>query len=400
MKKISFLGDIMCEPSMLTPNLQADGSYNFDDTFVNLKPILKEADYVIGNMEFPLAGTETSYSPTFFTFNAPDSYADTIKNMGVDLVSIVNNHTLDRGVDGMMRTMKVLDKKGLDRVGTRLPEEERKEAFYFTLDNVKYAVIAYTYTTNKKLKDDEKEYEQYINYLREPAMSSYTPEIRKKMKTWVDKLPFIKKLKEQQRAAIKVALGLPGTLARADDNMETERFSPYIDNFVADIKKAKENSDFVICFPHIGGQFNEKPGLFSEFVIQKALDAGADAIFAHHSHMVQKAGYVGNVPVAYSLGNVTMCPYAPTIVKEHLPDYGLIAHLYMNGKEIEKTTFSIIKGVQKKGEKLVSWPVDQLYNTLTNEKDKKKLENDVRQVYKYAMGKDIEGEVFQKEYIL
>lgn len=400
MKKISFLGDIMCEPSMLTPNLQADGSYNFDDTFVNLKPILKEADYVIGNMEFPLAGTETKYSPTFFTFNAPDSYADTIKNMGVDLVSIVNNHTLDRGVDGMIRTMKVLDEKGLDRVGTRLPEEERKEAFYFTLDNVKYAVIAYTYTTNKKLKDDENEYEQYINYLREPAMSSYTPEIRKKMKTWVDKLPFIKKLKEQQRAAIKVALGLPGTLARADDNMETERFSPYIDNFVADIKKAKENSDFVICFPHVGGQFNEKPGLFSEFVIQKALDAGADAIFAHHSHMVQKAGYVGNVPVAYSLGNVTMCPYAPTIVKEHLPDYGLIAHLYMNGKEIEKTTFSIIKGVQKKGEKLVSWPVDQLYNTLTNEKDKKKLENDVRQVYKYAMGKDIEGDVFRKEYIL
>lgn len=400
MKKISFLGDIMCEPSMLTPNLQADGSYNFDDTFVNLKPLLAEADYVIGNMEFPLAGTATNYSPTFFTFNAPDSYADTIKNMGVDLVSIVNNHTLDRGVDGMLRTMKVLDEKGLDRVGTRLPEEERKEAFYFTLDNVKYAVIAYTYTTNKKLKDDEKEYEQYINYLREPAMSSYTPEIRKKMKTWVDKLPFIKKLKEQQRAAIKVALGLPGTLARADDNMETERFSPYIDNFVADIKKAKENSDFVICFPHVGGQFNEKPGLFSEFVIQKALDAGADAIFAHHSHMVQKAGYVGKVPVAYSLGNVTMCPYAPTIVKEHLPDYGLIAHLYMNGKEIEKTTFSIIKGVQKKGEKLVSWPVDQLYNTLTNEKDKKKLENDVRQVYKYAMGKDIEGDVFQKEYIL
>lgn len=400
MKKITFLGDIMCEPSMLTPNLQADGTYNFDDSFVKIKPMLSEADYVIGNMEFPLAGAETSYSPTFFTFNAPDSYADTIKNMGVDLVSIVNNHTLDKGVDGMIRTMKVLDEKGLDRVGTRLPEEEHKEAFYFTLDDVKYAVVAYTYTTNKVLKDDDRKYEQYINYLREPAMSSYTPEIRKKMKTWVDKLPYIKKLKEQQRAAIKVALGMPGTIARADDNMETERFSPYIDNFVADIKKAKENADFVICFPHVGGQFNEKPGLFSEFVIKKALEAGADAIFAHHSHMVQKALYVDKVPVAYSLGNVTMCPYAHTIIKEHLPDYGLVAHLYMNGKEIEKTTFSIIKGVQKKGEKLVSWPVDELYKTLTNEKDKKKLEKDVRQVYKYAMGKDIEGEVFQKEYVL
>ncbi len=400
MKKITFLGDIMCEPSMLTPNLQPDGSYNFDDTFAKIKPLLAEADYVIGNMEFPLAGENTSYSPTFFTFNAPDSYADTIKNMGVNLVSIVNNHTLDKGVDGMMRTMKVLDEKGLDRVGTHLPEEERKEAFYFTLDGVKYAVIAYTYTTNKVLKDDDVKYNQYINYLREPAMPTYTPEIRKKMKTWVDKLPYIKKLKEQQRAAIKVALGMPGTLERADDNMETERFSPYIDTFVADIKKAKENADFVICFPHVGGQFNKKPGLFSEFVINKALEAGADAIFAHHSHMVQKALYVDNVPVAYSLGNVTMCPYAHTIIKKHLPDYGLIAHLYMNGKEIEKTTFSIIKGVQKKGEKLVSWPVDELYKTLNKEKDKKKLENDVRTVYRFAFGKEIEGEVFRKEYTL
>ena len=95
-----------------------------------------------------------------------------------------------------------------------------------------------------------------------------------------------------------------------------------------------------------------------------------------------------------------MCPYAATIIKEHLPDYGLVAHLYMNGNEIEKTTFSIIKGVQKKGDKLVSWPVDELYKTLTKDKDKKKLERDVRQVYKYAMGKDIEGEVFQKEYSL
>ena len=400
MTKITFLGDIMCEPNMLGPNKKTDGTYDFNETFEKIKPTLAEADYVIGNMEFPLAGEATSYSPTYFTFNAPDTYADAIKNMGVDLVSVVNNHTLDRGVDGMMRTMKVLDEKGISRVGTRLPEEEHKEAFYFTLDGVKYAVISYTYTTNKVLKGEDKIYNQYINYLRKPAMSSYTPEIRKKMKTWVDKLPYIKKLKEQQRAKIKKLVGLPGTLERADDNMETECFSPYIDTFAADIKKAKENADFVICYLHVGGQFNVKPGLFSEYVIDVALKNGADAIFAHHSHMIQKAGYVDKVPVAFSLGNVTMCPYADTIIKEHLPDYGLLMHLYMDGKEVVKTTFSIIKGVQKKGEKLISWRVDELYNSLTSEKTKKKLEADVRQAYKYAMGKDIEGEVFRKEYDL
>ena len=95
--KITVIGDIMCEPPVLKTSKRKDGSYNFDGVFTHLRNLLLESDYVIGNIEFPLGGKEVGYTDTFFKFNAPDSFADAVKNAGIDMVSVINNHTLDRG---------------------------------------------------------------------------------------------------------------------------------------------------------------------------------------------------------------------------------------------------------------------------------------------------------------
>lgn len=395
--KITILGDIMCEPPILKASKRTDGSYDFSGLFAKVKPMLDEADYVIANIEFPMAGEAAVYTDCFFVFNAPDSFAQAVKDAGVDLVSTVNNHTLDRGADGMIRTIKVLDEIGLPHTGNFLPEKGHEEAYYFELDGVKFAVVAYTYTTNKKLdKDDDRE--KYINYLRPPRMATYTPEVVVKMKTWVDKL--FKKMKEEHRAVIKMCVGLPNTIERADDFIDEEGVKPYIENFVNDIRKAKENADFVIVYPHVGGQFNPQPGKFSELVVSEAVKAGADAVIASHSHMVQKAEYKGDIPCAYSLGNFSMSPNSTIIVKKNLPDYGLAMHMYFDGKQLEKTTFSILKGVEKRGEQLVSWPVDELYEALSSEKERETLKAHVQQVYKYVTNEDLTENIIRREYEL
>ena len=56
MKKITFFGDIMCEPPVLAGAKQKDGSYNFDYVFARTQSLLDEADYRVGNLETPLAG--------------------------------------------------------------------------------------------------------------------------------------------------------------------------------------------------------------------------------------------------------------------------------------------------------------------------------------------------------
>jgi len=148
MKKITFLGDIMAEPPVLKAAKRKDGSYDFSGVFARVRPMLAKSDYVVGNLETPLAGEAAGYTANHLAFNAPDEYAIACKEAGIDLLSTANNHTFDRNYAGMERTIRTLDALGISHTGSFLPGTERPEAFYTELDGTKIAVICYTYGTN------------------------------------------------------------------------------------------------------------------------------------------------------------------------------------------------------------------------------------------------------------
>lgn len=392
MKRITIVGDIMCERPILHAGKQADGSYDFRPIFAQVKPMFTKSDYVIGNMEFPVGGEDLTYGDSFFVFNAPDAYAEAIKDAGIDLVSTINNHTLDRGFEGAVRTMKTLDKLGLPYVGTCLPDQERQEAYYFELDGVKFAVIAYTYGINKRKPEDEK-YADSMNCLAKAGNRVCGKKIYPK--SIFDKL--IKN--ESRRERIKKRLHIPTLPIQVDTLINHDMVYEYSERFCEDLKKAREKADFLICYPHTGGQFNIEIGDFSKNVFEMALSCGADAILASHSHCVQKAEFRGEVPCAYSLGNFNMVGDTEVTVKKFFPDYGLAMHLYMDGKRLDKVTFSLTKAVMKDNEQIVVWPVDALYETL-NKGQKKALSKEVRQVLAVVTGKEYDSDVIQAEYDL
>jgi len=400
--KITFIGDIMCEPSVLNGAKKADGTYDFNPMFAKVKGLLDEADYRVGNMEFPLAGEKAEYTKSYYIFNAPDAYADAVKNAGFDLISTVNNHTFDRGLEGLIRTLKVMDEKGLNHTGTWAPGQPREEAYYADVDGVKIAVIAYTYTTNRGKGEDQRnvlaegELADTVNLLRPQTAGTYLPGVFRG-DDWVDKL-FKKVLDEEQRGRVKIWLGMEGNYARADDLLKEEAVAPYVEKLQKDIRTAKQKADLVLCYPHVGGQFNTKPGKFSEYMVEKCLEAGADAVLASHSHCIQKIEMKGNVPCAYSMGNFSMSPNSSLMVPAALPGYGLAVHLYVEDKKIVKTTFSILKAVEKKKELLVSWPVDELHAALATQKEKAALEQDVTQLLTTIIGKAPTGNVIAREY--
>ena len=399
--KITFLGDIMIEPPVLKAAKQKDGSYNFDEVFTYVKPLLDEADYVVGNLETPLAGPEATYTQHHYAFNAPDAYADAVKNAGIDLISTSNNHTFDRGYEGLVRTIQVLDEKGIGHTGTFLPGTERPEAYYAQVGDTKIAVIAYTYGTNYKGSGGqclaEGEYEGTVNLLRHQSVSSYLPGVLHE-KDWVDKL--FKKMYLEPRGRIKKFLGMCYTYARADDRLDEEAMIPYMEQMQSDIRKAKEKADLVLFYPHMGGQFNAKPGYFTEYVASKALEAGADAIIASHSHVPHRIKMLGSVPCAYSLGNFNMSPRSSLAFHENLSDYGLALHLYIEDKKIQKITFSMLQDYEKRGTQVSGYPVDALYAALTSEKEKKQLEKDVTKLYGIVTGKVLTGDIIRHEYDL
>ncbi len=394
--KITVTGDIMCEPSVMKAAKGKDGNYSFDFVFENAKRLWEDSDYVIGNLEFPLA-EGMQLTSAFDVFNAPLSYGKAAKDAGLDLVSVVNNHTLDRTWDGALKTLKNLKDFGLPTTGVYATPEDRKEAYYAVIDGVKVAIIAYTYTTNLKLPEELSDKEGLINYLRSPRALTYLPEIQPKFRTWVDHA--FPKLNKKTRSKINRALRIPKPFDRADDLAEKENYESYLEKMATDIKKAKENADFVLFYPHVGGQFNEDPGVFSQIVFQKALEAGADAILASHSHIIQKAEWIGNVPCAWCMGNYNMDSTSHIVVRKNHPEIGFLTHLYFNEKKLEKVTYSVTKAIWEKG-KYRTYPMKDLYEKAKSEKQKAKLKEELLHTLSRITGKKVENAEFQDEYTL
>ena len=398
--KITFVGDLMIEPPVLKAAKKRK-AYNFDGVFEKCRGLLSEADFLVGNLETPLAGPEAKYTRHYYAFNAPDAYADAIKEAGFHMVSTANNHTFDRGFEGAERTLKVLDEKGIGHHGSFLPGE-RTEAYYHIVENTKIAVISYTYGTNYSgsglqcLAEGEKA--GTVNLLRPQTETVYQPGVMRK--DWIDKL--YPNMRPERRGNLKKCFDMPANYSRADDRLDKETMAPYVEQFQADIRKALETADVVIFNPHVGGQFNPYPGAISEYVVEKALEAGAHAIIASHSHMIQKAALRDGVPCAYSLGNFNMDPTSSLMLRECLPEYGLAMHLYLEDNKIVKTTFSILKMIRTKCGKygpIATWPVDELYETL-NPDGKAALEKDVKKVLQMVTGTQPAGSVIQREYTL
>jgi poly-gamma-glutamate synthesis protein (capsule biosynthesis protein) len=289
--------------------------------------------------------------------------------------------------------MKTLDKIGLPYVGTCHPEQERQEAFYFELDGAKFAVVAYTYGINNRKTEDEK-FSDSLNCLAKAGNRVCGKKIYPT--SILDKL--IKN--EDRRKNIKRFFNIPTLPIQVDTLINHDMVYEYTERFCDDIKKAKEKADFVICYPHTGGQFNIEVGDFTKTVFEKALTCGADAILASHSHCVQKAEFCGNVLCAYSLGNFNMVGDTLVTVKKFFPEYGLAMHLYMDGNRVDKVTFSITKAVKKGKKQIVTWPVDVLYGSLKSKRQQENLKNEVKQILAVVTGKEYAGNIIQKEYTL
>lgn len=386
MIKISFIGDIMCEPMLLNAAKQRDGTYNFSGVFDNVRDSFKESDYVIGNLETPLAGKNAGYVRELFSFNAPDEFAKAIKEAGIDFVSTANNHCVDRGIKGLKRTLKVLDSNELKHDGT-FEKCEEHVPFVTDVKGTKIALLSYTYGTNYGTHHKQLPDQRFVELLHsdtEPVYITDKISLGGKLKAIL-----FKPLKLEQKAAIKKALGMEFNRARKDDFLDEKRAQPYFDSLEKKIRIAKEAADIVIFLPHIGGQFNTEPGKFTYYAINKAIDYGVDAVIASHPHIVQKADVINNIPCFFSIGNFSMSPNSVYLLHDNLPEYGLIVHLYIKDKRICKITFSILKIIEEKGRMLSVWPVDSLSYP---------CKRDIMIIYKTLTGQEITDPIVRHEY--
>lgn len=145
---LTAIGDVMCHNTQYIDAYDSDtGTYDFSYVFDNISSYTKTADICIGNLETSFAGEDRGYS-NYPTFNSPDSLADSLKSIGVDVLSTAGNHALDMGFSGLSRTIDVLDKADIFHLGTYKTQEDQDKVLIKYVKGVKIAFIDYTYGTN------------------------------------------------------------------------------------------------------------------------------------------------------------------------------------------------------------------------------------------------------------
>ena len=90
----------------------ANQTYDFSYVFSEIKSRFEDSDLTIGNLETTFAGEERKYSG-YPTFNTPEQLAKNLKDLGIDVLSTANNHSLDKGYDGLVSTLNFLDEQNI-----------------------------------------------------------------------------------------------------------------------------------------------------------------------------------------------------------------------------------------------------------------------------------------------
>ncbi len=238
-----FAGDVMGHEPQITAARKSDGNYDYVPNYRFVQNYIRNADWAMANLEVTLAGPPYTGYPTF---SSPDALAAALKEAGFDVLQTANNHTCDKGLRGVIRTLDVLDSLGFDRLGSYRNTEEREAMYPYmkSVNGIQIAYLNYTYGTN--------------------------------------------------------GIAVPkGTVVNLIDTSVIRK----------DLEKAKSlNPDFIIATYHWGLEYQRTESADQRLIAEFSALHGADLIIGGHPHVVQPirkvyAGDRDSVWVVYSLGN-------------------------------------------------------------------------------------------------
>lgn len=246
--KLVAVGDNLMHRSCTLSAKNADGTYDFTKHFANMADIFKAADLavisqdtVLGGMELGATSTETGI------FNTAVELADGMADAGINVVLAANNHIMDEGSAGLNTMMSYFSTKypNITLLGVNNSREAKDEPVYVETNNIKIAMINYSYGSNQTAD--------------------------------LDASPYL--------------------------------LNQYDEDWLSDIlKQAREEADFIIAFPFWGEQNSMDYTQEQERQAQFLADNGVDLIIGSYPHVVEPVKWItaengDRTLVYYSLGN-------------------------------------------------------------------------------------------------
>lgn len=249
---IRMVGDDLIHQPIFQQSLQGDGTYQFDPIFAPMREVLQAADVAILNQE-TIFVKDNSQVSSYPLFGSPDELGHAIAGAGFDVVAHATNHTMDKGVTGILETIEFWETNYPDMVYLGIHKDgEDSDVRYLTVKGVSLAFVNYTYGLNG-LESRRRGREYLVDLLSD--------------------------------------FGIEGVM-----------------------QAARENSDVQIAILHAGNEYVHTPTACQRQQIHRFLDLGADIVFCAHPHVVQPCEMVTTANgsrglVYYSLGNYISAQY-------------------------------------------------------------------------------------------
>lgn len=249
---IAAAGDLNVTDQMIANSMTTLG-YDFTGAFVDVAPVMSQADLTLLNYEGTFGGTEYGSE----TGAAPGQLAQAMAAMGVDAVQTANSASIRSGVLGLQSTIQALHNAGIAPIGTFADSAAFRSSGGYTVLEVKglrIALVAFTKgMDNLGLPEGS---EDCVNLL----YTDYT--------TTYDEID---------------SDGIRKILRRVEE----------------------EQPDLTIAMVHWGSEYNETVSPSQIRIRNLLLDGGVDVVLGTHSHLLKTIEHdrENNTLVAYSLGD-------------------------------------------------------------------------------------------------
>ena len=240
---ISFVGDVsLADNWFIMPYYDSRGGINgvLGDKMLD---IMRSSDVMIVNSEFTVSNRGSALPNKTYTFRAKPERLSIYDEMGVDMVTLANNHVYDYGLDAFNDMLDAFDEYKIPHIGAGHNIEEAKKPYYFIINGYKFAFVSATRAEKN---------------IMTPGATDNT-----------------------------------GGVFRCYDPTEMINL----------IKELRNECDYVIPIIHFGRENSHELETEQVSSAKAYIDAGADMVVGHHAHTLQGVEIYNNKPIIYNLGN-------------------------------------------------------------------------------------------------
>lgn len=241
---ISFVGDVsLADNWYIMPKYDERAKGIYGILSEDVVDIMTESSVMVANNEFTISDRGEKMPKKYYTFRGSPKRLSIYDEMGVDLVTLANNHVYDFGIDAFNDTLKYLNEYDLPYIGAGKNLSEAMEPYYFVVNGYKIGFVNAT---------------RAEKFILTPGAGENSP----------------------------------GVFRCYDPT-----------NFINKIKEVKSQSDYVVALVHWGREDSTVLEDVQLTTSKQYIDAGADLIVGTHAHNLQGIDFYNGKAIIYNLGD-------------------------------------------------------------------------------------------------